>query len=161
MNIQLSQILFQLINFGVVFGALLYLVYKPVLKTLHERSKKIQDSQQAAEQLIQQKAETEKMTQKSLNQAKKEATDLLAETKKLADKKKDELMSKAKTEVQQFLSDEKSKWLQEKQQMIKHLEKEMSEAVFSISEKVLGESIDTKTHGKLIDQGIAEVLKSL
>lgn len=161
MDIQFPQILFQLINFGVVFGALLFLVYKPVLKTLQQRSKKIQDSQRDAEELIQQKAEMDKTTQKVLTQAKKDATELLAEAKKIADKKKEELMGKAKTEVQQYLTDEKEKWNQEKQQMIKQLEKEMADAVFSISERVLGESIDKKAQSKLIDQGIADVLKSL
>ena len=161
MDIQFPQILFQLINFGVVFGALLYLVYKPVLKTLAQRSKKIQDSQQAAEELIEQKAEMDKTTQKTVNQAKKEATELLSEAKKQADKKKEELMIKAKADVQQFLTEEKSKWSQEKQQMIKQLEKEMADAVFSISEKVLGQSIDQKTQSKLIDQSITEVIKTL
>lgn len=161
MDIQLPQILFQVINFGVVFGALVFLLYKPVLKTLQQRSKKIQESQQAAEELIQQKADVEKASQKALNQAKKDAADILADAKKQADKKKEDLMSKAKAETQQFLIEEKEKWNQEKKQMIKQLEKEMSDAVFSISEKVLGESIDQKTQGKLIDQGISEVLKTL
>lgn len=161
MDIQFSQILFQLINFGLVFGALSYLMYKPVLKTLKQRSTKIQESQKAADDLITQKADMDKTNQKTLTQAKKEATELLADAKKQADKKKEELMSKAKSDVQQYLTDEKEKWNQEKQQLIKQLEKEMSEAVFSISEKVLGESIDNKSQSKLIDQSIAEVLKTL
>jgi F-type H+-transporting ATPase subunit b len=161
MDIQISQILFQIVNFGIVFVALSYLLYKPVLKTLKQRSKKIQESQQAADELIRQKEELDKTAQKALNQAKKDATELLADAKKQADKKKEELMAKAKDEVQQFLTDEREKWNQEKQQMIKQLEKEMADAVFSISEKVLGQSVDQKAQSKLIDQSIAEVLKTL
>src|SRR5690554_2289761 len=105
MDIQISQILFQIVNFGIVFVALSYLLYKPVLKTLKQRSKKIQESQQAADELIRQKEELDKTAQKALNQAKKDATELLADAKKQADKKKEELMAKAKDEVQQFLTD--------------------------------------------------------
>jgi len=38
MDIQLPQIIFQIVNFGVVVGALTYLLYKPVKKMLDERS---------------------------------------------------------------------------------------------------------------------------
>ncbi len=161
MDIQVPQILFQLVNFGVVFGALLYLVYKPVLKTLQQRSKKIQESQKAADEVIEQKNQMEKTAQKTLTQTKKQAADILAEAKKQADEKKNELMSKAKDEVQQYLNEEKSKWEQEKKQMVKQLEKEMSNAAFHIAEKVLGETIDKKAQSKLVDQSIAEVLKTL
>ena len=44
MDIQLPQIIYQLVNFGVVFGAVTYLLYKPVQKILDERSKRIADS---------------------------------------------------------------------------------------------------------------------
>lgn len=161
MEIQLPQIIFQLINFGVVLGALTFLVYKPVLKTLSERSKKVQASQKAAEELIQQKTDIEKSSQKTLSAAKKEASELLAEAKTQADKKKDELMAKAKAETVKYLEDEKNKWTQEKQQLQKQLEKDINEAVYTISEKVLGEAIDKKAHAKLVDQSISEIVKAL
>ena len=84
MEIHLAQILFQMVNFGVVFGALTYLMYKPVLKALRQRSQKIADSQQAADELLQEKAEIEKQKTKVVSQARKEANDLMAEARQQA-----------------------------------------------------------------------------
>ena len=44
MDIQLPQIIFQLVNFGVVFGAIVYLLYKPTQKILDERAKRVADT---------------------------------------------------------------------------------------------------------------------
>jgi F0F1-type ATP synthase membrane subunit b/b' len=52
MEINFLQILFQAINFGVVFGAITFLLYKPVMKMLDERAKKIAEGQSAAEKSI-------------------------------------------------------------------------------------------------------------
>lgn len=161
MDIQVAQIIFQIINFGVVVGALTFLVYKPVIKTLQERSKKVQESQQAAEELIAERAESDKLKQKTLSQAKKEAAEIVAESKRLADKKKEGLAAKAKKEIQAYLQEEKDKWESEKKQLIKQIQSQMTDAVFAVAQKVLNESIDKKTHSKLIDQNIQEIVKSL
>ena len=161
MEIHLAQILFQMVNFGVVFGALTYLMYKPVLKALRQRSQKIADSQQAADELLQEKAEIEKQKTKVVSQARKEANDLMAEARQQADTKKADLLKKAKQEVQAYVEDGKSKWAVEKQQKLAELEKQMADAVFAVAEKVVGQTLDKKTHATLIDQGIKEVLVGL
>lgn len=161
MEIQFSQIIFQMINFGVVLGALTFLVYKPVLKALEQRAKKIQESQQAADELLSEREALEKLKQKAAEQSKKDAAELMAEAKKQADKKKADLFSSAKQEVQSYVEEEKEKWTQEKKQMMKQMQSEMTEAVFTISERVLKNSIDKKAQSKLIDQGIEEVLQAL
>ena len=161
MEIQFSQIIFQMITFGVVWGALTFLVYKPVLKALEQRAKKIQESQQAADELLSEREALEKLKQKAAEQSKKDAAELMAEAKKQADKKKADLFSSAKQEVQSYVEEEKEKWTQEKKQMMKQMQSEMTEAVFTISERVLKNSIDKKAQSKLIDQGIEEVLQAL
>ena len=67
MDIQITQILFQAINFSVVLGALTFLLYKPVLKMFDERSQKIAEGQKAAEAAIQDKEKLEEARKKMVN----------------------------------------------------------------------------------------------
>ena len=158
MEINIAQIIFQIINFGVVAGALTMLLYKPILKTLKQRSEKIAESQKAAEQILTEKEALDKTKKQEIEKAKKESSKLMAEATKEADDKKSKLMVDARKEVKSYIEAEKGKWDKEKSQLMKNFQKELHEAVFLVTEKVLGKGIDEKTHGKLIDQSI-EALK--
>lgn len=158
MEINIAQILFQIINFGVVAGALTMLLYKPILKMLKQRSERIAESQKAAEQILSEKEALEKTKKQEIEKAKKESSKLMAEAAKEADDKKSKLMNEARKEVKIYVEVEKEKWEKEKSQLMKNFQKELHEAVFLVSEKVLGKGIDEKTHSKLIDQSI-EALK--
>ena len=162
MEIHLSQIIFQAINFGVVLGALTFLLYKPILKTLQNRSKKIEESQKAADEILNEKEQIEKIKKDTLSKAKKDAALLVEKAVDQAEEKKVELMKKAKTEVKTYLEAEKAKWDSEKKSLLKNMEKDFSQAVFSVMDKVMGKNIiDAKGHAKLIDQSIKEVIATL
>ena len=49
MEIDISQILFQIVNFSVVLAALTFLLYKPIFKMFLERAKRIEEGQKAAQ----------------------------------------------------------------------------------------------------------------
>lgn len=162
MDIQLTAILFQIINFGVVLGALTVLLYKPIVKTLQKRAEKIEESQKAADQVLREKEEMESTKKMTLSEAKKDAAGLMATAKDEVDSKKKVLMEKAKSEVKEYLEEEKKKWEAEKKQLAKQMETEFKDAVFSVTETILGKNVlDTKAHAKLIDQSISEIVKAM
>ena len=157
MEIQVAQIIFQLINFGVVAGALTFLLYKPILKTLKQRSQKIAESQKAAEQILAEKDELDKVKKQELEKAKKESIKMVSEASQEAEQKKASLMSDARKEVKSYIEAEKEKWEKEKQQIKKDFQKELKDAVFLVTEKVLTKGLDEKSHGKLIDESIKQL----
>lgn len=162
MQIQLAQIIFQIINFGVVLGALTFLMYKPILKTLQNRAKKIEEGQKAAEAVLKEKEAIETLKQEAATTAKKDAAAMLAEAKSQVEEKKKALMAEARAEVKSYLSKEKDKWEAEKATLITQMENEFTTGVFQVVEKVLGGGvIDQKTHGKLIEQSIKEITQTL
>jgi flagellar motility protein MotE (MotC chaperone) len=59
MEIQLAQIIFQILNFGVVLAALTYFVYKPVVKLLDERKAKIAQAAKSADEIQKEKEQLE------------------------------------------------------------------------------------------------------
>jgi F-type H+-transporting ATPase subunit b len=160
MDIQIPQILFQIINFGVVAGALTYFLYKPVLKVLEERSKKIEEAQKAAEVTLAEKRQIDEMKKKAQKDAEKEAAKLLEEATQAAASRKKELLAKAKEEAIAEKSKAMQSFEEEKSVMVENIQKEFNSAVVAAVEKVIG-AFDKKQHAQLIDKELDKLLERI
>lgn len=161
MNIQLPQIIFQIINFSVVLGALSYLLYKPILKMLDERAQRIQEAQKAAAKTLEEQAKIEQTAKSTKQKADREAQEILAEAKTTATTQKQQMLRDAQAEAEQLLVKMKKDWQAEKAKLATEMKQDFADAVLSVSEKVIGKSIDKKTHQELIDDGIQAIVKAL
>lgn len=161
MKIDFQDILFQIVNFSVVLGALTFLLYKPVLKIFAERSKRIEEGQKAAQKAIEQQAKIDEIKQKTEADAKRKAAAVLKEATAEAAERKAELMAQAKKDAQAEIAQLKEAWASEKEQQINALNKQVVTAVLAATEKVVGTSLTTKDHQKLIDAELKTVLKAL
>lgn len=161
MDIQLPQILFQLVNFSVVLGALTYLLYKPVQKILDERAERVAESQQEVERIETEKEKIQALKAKTKREADREAARILEESKKTAAKRKQELEALAKEAAQAEMSKNAAAWREEKKQLTTAARQQMIEAVIEVSGMVIGKKIDKKANEKLIAQGLEEALKSV
>lgn len=161
MDIQFPQILFQLINFSVVVGGVVYLLYKPIQKILDERMNKIAEGQKAAQKSIEEKDKLEELKIKAEKEVSKESADVVAQAKKKAEKQAQEILSQAKKDASLVLeklkkdleNDRKSQLEKDKKQMIQAI----SEAVFLVSK----EKVDSKADEKLIASELDKVLAKI
>jgi F-type H+-transporting ATPase subunit b len=161
MDIQITQILFQAINFSVVLGALTFLLYKPVLKMFDERSRKIDEGQKAAQAVIKEKEELEQTRKKMENDLKKDRATVLKDAQNEASQKAQEIIAQAKKEAKEEKAKLMTSWEKEKLALLQDSKQDMADAVFAVSAKVIGKSLDTKAQQKLIDAEIDTILKSL
>lgn len=161
MDIQITQILFQAINFSVVLGALTFLLYKPVLKMFDERSQKISEGQKAAEAAIKDKDALDAKRKKMESDLKKERATILNKAQEEAKAKASEIVAKAKKEAKAEKSKLVDAWESEKSALFKEAKKDMADAVIAVSAKVIGKSLDSKAQSKLIDSELETILKSL
>ena len=160
MDIQFWQILFQLVNFGVVTGALTFLLFKPVKKMLQDRSDRVAEGQKAAEAALAEKHAIDEMKRKSLKATEEETTKMLEEASVAVAQRKKQLWSEAKMEVLAEVEKLRQNWEVEKKGMKAELQKEFAQAVFSTVEKVVG-SFDKKAHSKLIDEELDALLERI
>jgi len=161
MDIQLSQILFYTINFGVVVGALTYFLYRPILKIFDERSERINEAQKAAEATIAEKKKLDQIKEESLQQARQEAQEIIENAKQKAKKVEKDILDQAQAKAREEAEKLHSQWTGERDQLAKEMRKQFSDSVLTVVEKVLAKSFDKKTHTKLIDNEVAAILKSL
>jgi len=161
MDIQLAQIIFQIINFGLVLFFLTRFIYKPVLKLLNERKAKVAEAAKASNEILREKEDLEKVKADALLKANQNAKKIETEIKNEAQKSAKELIEKNKKDLslkEAKFADELAKLKKEK---LQSMDKELKQAVIVMAEKVLGESIDAKKHQKLIDSQIDEIIESL
>ncbi|NCN24099.1 MAG: hypothetical protein COU65_02540 [Candidatus Pacebacteria bacterium CG10_big_fil_rev_8_21_14_0_10_42_12] len=161
MEIQLSQIVFQLINFSIVFGALSYLLYKPILKIFAERSKRIEEGQKAAEAALLEREKVDQLKQKSQNAIEKERAKILAEATKMATIQKKEIIAEARLGAEAEIAQIKQQWKDEQARQIAEMQQSIVDLVIETTAKVSGEQLSEKKHHQLIADEIKSLSKVL
>ena len=161
MNILFPQILFQIINFSIVVGALTALLYRPILKILEERSKKIEEAQKAAQETLSEKNRLAELEKKILEKAEKEALEIIEKARQTAKKTELEALTLAQVKSESQLEKLKENWVDEKKQHLVDMKREFLEAVIATAQKLVGGSLDTKKHQQLIQDQLGQLLKTL
>jgi F-type H+-transporting ATPase subunit b len=163
MDIQLTQIIFQIINFGVVFGALVFLLYKPVLKIFDERAKRIEEGQKAAQQAIDAQENLSNMAAEAQKKLKKERASVLEKAQEEAKERAAQIIADAKAQAQEETEKSKKAWEEERRQLIKAARTEMAEAALKAAEVVTAGILksDKKAQEKLIDAELEKMLKQI
>ncbi len=149
-HIDLKLFVAQLINFAIVFSVLYFFAFKPLVKTMSERTEKIDKSLKDADEIEKRLALTEKEREDIINAAKKQANILLEEAAKRGEEKKEELVAKAKEEIGQVINNEKEKLSRDKAETLKEIKKEVAELVVLTVEKLLNEKMTSDKDKELI-----------
>ncbi len=161
MEIQLPQILFQIINFGVVVGGLSFLLYRPIIKILDERAKRIEEGQQAAQKAIAEQTNIDELKKQVKQKADKEAAKILEEATKAAADKKSKLLAQAKEEALAEVERLRTAWNDEKRGSLQSMKSQFADAVIAAAERVVGESLSSKNQAALIDDEFAALIKKM
>jgi F-type H+-transporting ATPase subunit b len=157
MEIQVTSILLQMLNFGVVVGLLTYLLVKPVRKMLEERAEKIAAGQKAAEAALREKSSIDSLKAEVEREAKAEAKKILAAARKEAEVRKEELMAEVKAEVQKARDKAVKSIETERKAALEGMHAEFEKAVLAVAESVIGASLDAKEHAALIKKSLKDI----
>ncbi len=141
MEIDFKQVLLQLINFGILVFVFGKFMFRPILKILDARSKKIAEGQIAAESSLKAAAEAEKKQAARLAEASKKASVILAEAKAESKKQGAELLKDAKAVVTVELDKQKEAFQRELDKMEEALKGRLANMVVETTKKVLADSL--------------------
>jgi len=161
MEILLPQIIYQIVNFLVIFILLTYLLYKPILKIFKERTERIEEGQKAALKAIEEKDSIAKLktdTQKKLEAEESKKMEAITEDVK---KKKQEMLGLAELEIKKFVAEQEEKWREEKAQRIANMRESLLDAVVMTSEKVIAKKLTQSDKQKLVDTQLDQVLTQI
>jgi len=142
----------QLVSFIVLFAALTFLAYKPILKLLDERSKKIKDSLEQAEALKAQSSNAEEAVKKQLQLASQQGQEIVARASQVGEEVRKTAQEQAKQDADALIVRARQEIKAERDEAIDELRSQVADLTVLAAGKVIGEKLDKESHKKLIDK---------
>lgn len=161
MEINIAQVIFQIINFGVVFGALTFFLTKPIIKFLDDRRKATEEAQKANEEAVAGREQIDAMKKKAKTQAEKDAEKILETARAEAKELKARLTKEVKEEVAALRTKELDKVASEQRARLETMERQVAQLSVAIAAKVIGEEVDEKKHKALISASLKDLAKAV
>ena len=151
MEINALDIVYHVINIGVLFVILRLLLYKPVSKFMQARTSRIDAQLQHAAEL-QNDMETEKASyDKLLQNATEEAKKYLLESNQQANIQATAILEKANIEAEQIIFEAEGKAQQEERAAVLALREQITKMSISLAEQILQREVHEQDNRNVID----------
>lgn len=152
LGINLPGLIVQLINFTLLLVVLRFVLYKPVLRLLDERRRRIAESMQTADTMRERAAETERQVGEQLAQARQEGQALVAQSQQIAARIQEEARAAAQQQAEALLVRARSEIELERDNAIDQLRREFADLTIAAAERVINQALDRVQHRRLIDE---------
>lgn len=136
-GIDWKLIIAQAVNFGVLFVALWVLLYKPVMKTLDERAKKIAQGVEDAEQASLKLASADAQASQVVAVADQKATDIVSHARTSANEEKVRIVKEAEERAARVAADAEARAKETAAQALRESEKEIARLAMLAAEKAM------------------------
>ncbi|TET40744.1 MAG: F0F1 ATP synthase subunit B [Dehalococcoidia bacterium] len=146
----------QLVSFAILFGLLTFLLYKPVRRILDERSNRIKESMDQAEQIKVRMAETEERVREQVEAARREGQNIVAQAGQMGERVKEEARLEARREAESIMARSRIEIDRERDEAIEELRRQFVDLAITAAEKVISETLDKEKHRRLIDEVLEE-----
>ncbi len=158
-GISLPGLVAQLVNFFILFGLLFLVLYKPVMRMLRERSDRIKESMDQAEQIKEGMARTEQEVKKQLEAARREGQSIVAQAGQIGDQLREVARQEARHEAEVIVARARVEIERERDTAIDGLRRQFTDLAIMAAEKVINETLDKERHRRLIDEVLEQAPK--
>jgi F-type H+-transporting ATPase subunit b len=156
LGINLPVLVAQLVNFTILLVVLRAVAWGPLTKMLDERSERIRESLNAADQAKAQVAESERQVQDQVEAGRRDAQNLIAQAQEISNRIQADARTQAQADADATLARARNEIQLERDTAIAELRKEFADLTISAAEKVITTSLDRNQHRRLIDEALAE-----
>lgn len=146
----------QLVNFAILFAALTFLLFKPLIATLEKRRKKIADSLENAERIGEELKRAEASAERVVEDARERALTIAAESMKQVEAAKSAALEKARQEVANIVAGGKAQISAERDAMIAEVRSAAAELIAGATEKLIGEKLSPSRDKHLIEKALGK-----
>ena len=156
-GVQRELLLASLVNFAIVLIVLRLFAYKPLLKILEERKKRIAEGMANVEKIKQELAATQEQRAKALGEANVQAQRLIDEARKAADQVKDRTVAEARTAAEAELRRAQQQIVIERERMLTEARQEITALVINTTAKVAGKVLTAEDQRRLAEETNREI----
>lgn len=146
----------QIINALVLFGALAYILFKPVTEFMDKRTERIRSSIAEAESNAKEAKELRFKYEEQLKDIRSERSSIIEEATKTAEARSNEIIEAAKENAEKVLERARLQIERDKQRMMEELRGQISTLAIAAASKVIRENLDEAVHHNMIQQFIDE-----
>lgn len=159
LGLNLPALLFQILNFVILLVLLRLFAYKPVLKILQERRRRIEEGLATADLLAKERTALISKQKEIISQAQSRASALLRQSQEQTKKLLSDAEAETSRQRQKMLADAQIQAQEEIANLREDLQREVVGLVVATTEKVLEEKLDTATDGALISKKLEFISK--
>jgi F-type H+-transporting ATPase subunit b len=156
LGIDLPVLLAQIVNVAILFGLLYLVAYRPITRMLDERSRRIRESMEQAEYVKEQAVHAEEEVKKQLEAASREGQERITRAVQAGEEVKQKAQQEAKQEAEVLITRARTEIQRERDEAIGEVRKEVADLTILAAGKVIGSSLDKKSHRQLIDKVLEE-----
>lgn len=144
----------QVVNFLILLFILKKFLYKPILKVLDERKKRIEDSLKNAEEIERRLAETEEQSEKILAKALAEGQKIVDQSNQVAAQIRDQTNKEVEEILRKATADGKKIVQLQEEMLMRQVREHVGSLVTLIFEKVTGRKITLKDQKEIIEKEV-------
>jgi F-type H+-transporting ATPase subunit b len=146
----------QIVTFIILLVLLRLFAYKPVMRMMDERSKRIRESMDQAESVKQASIHAGEQVNKQLEEASREGQERIARAVKAGEDVKQKAQAEAKHEAEALIERARGEIRQERDDAIGEVRREFADLTVLAAGKVIERSLDKEQHRELIEKVLEE-----
>ncbi len=156
LGINLPILVAQIVNVAILLGLLYLVAYKPIMRMLDERSRRIKESMEQADAIKEQAARAEEEVKKQLEAAGRKGQERIAQAVQVGEEVKQKAQQEARQEAETLIARARTEIQRERDEAIDELREEFADLTILAAGKVIDRSLDKKAHRQLIDKVLKE-----
>ena len=159
LGINWSTLLAQVVNVGILFVLLRLVAYKPIMRMMDERARRVKESLDNAETIKRQLAQTEETVKKQIETASREGQERVNRAVAMGEEIKLKSREEAKQEAETLVVRARGEIQHERDEAIQSVRKEFADLAILAAEKVIERSLDKEAHRELIEKVLEGEIK--
>ena len=160
-GIQPVLLLAQIVNFLIILYLLTRFFYKPIVKLLEQRKRRIEESLKNADLIEEKLQKTQEKSAQILEEAQKNSQSLIADAKRESEKIISQATLEARKQLEEIVGASQVQIEAQRKQMQKQLEKETLNLVVEVVKKVLSRTLKPKERQDLTAKAVSEIEKKI
>ncbi len=156
LGINIPGLVAQLINFTVLLTILYLFAFKPITRMLDERSRRIQESMDKADEIRAAAEQAQEDMRGRIEEARREGQAIVAQATQVGERLREEARQEARREAETVVARARGEIQAEREEAMAELRREFVDLAMLAAEKVVQESLDKERHRRLIDEVLEE-----
>lgn len=154
LGIEWKVLLAQIINFTILLFLLKKFAYKPILKILDERKKRIDEAIEKSRLIENKMKEIDLLKEGVLSEARKQSQLIIAKAEEATQKIQEETLKEARLRSEKVVLEAQKKIELEREKILQDVKQEVASLVMIAVEKTVGDVLDESSQEKMVREAV-------